>query len=43
VIAVAVDLDQVDCWLEVKESKELVEVECVLASLGKRVLLRFAG
>jgi len=40
---VTVDLDQLDCWLEVKESKELVEVEQVLASLGKSVVLSFAG
>jgi len=29
-----VDLDHLDCWLEFEESKELVEVEHVLASLG---------
>jgi len=40
---IAVDLDQLDHWLEVKESKELVEVERMLASLGKSVVLSFAG
>jgi len=39
---VAVDLDQFDHWLEVEESKELVEVERVLASLGKSIVLSFA-
>jgi len=40
---VTVDLDQLDHWLEVEESKELVEVEHVLASLGKSLVLSFSG
>jgi len=36
---VAVDLDQLDHRLEVKESKELVEVEHVLASLRESIVL----
>jgi len=40
---VTVDLDQVDHWLEVKESKELVGVERMLARLGKSIVLSFAG
>jgi hypothetical protein len=40
---VTVDLDQLDHWLEVEESKKLVEVEGVLASLGESVVLSFTG